>query len=70
MLHTNRTQKEQAEPTLAATFEAGDMEYSYCADTDTMPLPCDHLVDNRNTLSGGGVLVLAFAAILALMPTV
>jgi len=30
VLHTNRTQKEQAEqaePTLAATFEAGDMEY-------------------------------------------
>jgi len=35
-----------------------------------MPLPCDHLVDNRNTLSGAGVLVLAFAAMLALIPTV
>jgi hypothetical protein len=35
-----------------------------------MPLQCDHLVENRTTLSGGGVLVLIFAAILALIPSV
>jgi len=57
------------------SIEAGDKDYwngaaKYCADTDTMPLRCNHLVANRNALSGGGVLVLAFAAILALIPTV
>jgi len=77
MLHTNRTQKEQVEYTdWAWMLEAGGMNYwdeaaAYCADTDTMPLRCDHLVANRCTLSGGGgTLVLVFAAMLALIPTV
>ncbi|GMI24587.1 hypothetical protein TeGR_g12003 [Tetraparma gracilis] len=42
----------------------------HCELTDEMPLRCDHLVANRNMLSGGGVLVLVFSAVIALIPTV
>ncbi|GMI38355.1 hypothetical protein TeGR_g3898, partial [Tetraparma gracilis] len=53
----------------------GDDEFwqeaaTHCELTDEMPLRCDHLVANRNMLSGGGVLVLVFSAVIALIPTV
>ena len=43
---------------------------SHCTSTDTLPLRCDFLVHNRLMLSGGGVLVLLFSAVVALIPTV
>jgi hypothetical protein len=38
--------------------------------TDTMPLRCDHLVNNRQCLSFGGACTLALVSILAIIPTV
>ena len=47
-----------------------DVAEAHCAETDTMPLRCDFLTHNRGSLSGGGVLVLLFSAIVALIPTI
>jgi len=77
VLRTNRTQKEQAEHTVWILFDTGDMDYweeaeAYCAHTDTMPLRCYKTGrQSQHALGrwGAGVIVLAFAAMLALIPT-
>ena len=43
---------------------------AFCAQTDTMPMHCDFLHYNRTMLSGGGILVLLFSAVIALIPTI
>jgi hypothetical protein len=43
---------------------------AFCNQTDTMPLRCDHLVNNRQRLSFGGACMLALVSILAIVPTV
>ena len=83
VFNSNRTQEEQVtyvteiepDPEWISFYTTGTPQYwddaaFHCADTDTMPLRCDHLVDNRNKLSGGGCLVLIFSAILAIIPTI
>jgi hypothetical protein len=82
VLHSNRSQAEQIafvsngeHANWKFVFAAGNATYwneaaAYCAATDTMPLRCDHLVLNRNTLSGGGALVLIIIAFLVIIPTI
>jgi hypothetical protein len=43
---------------------------AHCDQTDTMPLRCDHLVNNCQRLSFGGACMLALVSILAIIPTV
>jgi hypothetical protein len=56
----------------AGVGDAGYWEEAaaHCLLTDNDPLRCDHLVRHRNNLSGGGLVVLIFAAALSLIPTV
>ena len=42
----------------------------YCNATDVFPTRCDHLVHNCDILSGAGVLVLGFSAVIALIPAI
>jgi hypothetical protein len=49
------------------TFQA---QFSYCNQTDTMPLRCEHVVKNRERLSSVTVFMLALVSVLAMIPTV
>jgi hypothetical protein len=50
--------------------DAFQASLAFCNQTDTMPLRCDHLVNNRQRLSFGGACMLALVSILAIIPTV
>ena len=56
-------------------LSVGDDEYwdeasQHCNETDTMPTLCDHYINSREAMSGGGFLVLIFSAFVALIPAV